>query len=332
MRSFCEILLDGDSILPLVRSLRLDRRNDQAGDELTLELASDALYDELDFSTLPAAPRIQVATAVGDPKADGATAGNALTSASSNFVVAGVTVNDLLLVLASPNAADVGVWPITSVAAGDLESAHAFAAEIGVVFVVLKSQGRFFIEKPDVLEDRNSVSIPSLWGRSGLARLLDPFAAKLSKTWNQPTTFYEICRELVSGAGMDAASIVFDIDDYAIPASLLSVTGQYPLQVIIDLASKTNGYVRNGKSGDLWVKRERFHFGALPVAQALVDDDVQETRVRVEYPESNIRSSAIVFWSRAPCRRPSSSIESASRCKPAAFAPMGLPIHRARRW
>ena len=69
MRSFCEILLDGESILPMVRSLRLDRRNDQAVDELTLELASYALYDEFDFSTLPAALRLQVATAVADPKA-----------------------------------------------------------------------------------------------------------------------------------------------------------------------------------------------------------------------------------------------------------------------
>ena len=63
MRQFLEILLDGASILDQVKGLRLDRRSDQAIDALTLELAGYALYSEFDFGTLPASPRVHVATA-----------------------------------------------------------------------------------------------------------------------------------------------------------------------------------------------------------------------------------------------------------------------------
>jgi hypothetical protein len=286
MRQFLEILLDGDSMLSEVRALRLDRRSDQAVDALTLELAGYALYSEFNFGALPASPRIQVGSAAGDPKTDGATAGGGvLTSASSNFVTQGVTTDDLLLILDSSVPGDIGAWPITNIAATQLTSSHTFGSATGVDFIVLTNQGRFFIEKPDVAEDQNSLTIPSLWGRSALARMIDPFAPKISRTWKVPTSFYEVTRELVREAGMDDLKIQFDIDDYPIPQDLLSVTGQYSLQIIMDLAGKTNGYVRNKKSGDLWVKRERFHFGALSVAVTLGDADVQEARTRIEYPE-----------------------------------------------
>lgn len=285
MRQFLEILLDGASIFSECVALRLDRRTDQAVDALTLELASYGLYSQFNFGALPASPRIQVATAVGDPKTDGATGGTVLSSTSSNFLTQGVTTDDLLLILFSSVEADLGAWPITNITATQLTSSHTFGSTTGVHFIVLKNQGRFFIEKPDVAEDRNQITIPSLWGRSPLARLLDPFAPKISRTWKVKTSFYEVTRELVREAGMDETKIQFDIDNYEIPADLLSVTSQYPLQIIMDLAGKTNGYVRNTKGGHLWVKRERFHFGVLPVAAALGDDDVEEARTRIEYPE-----------------------------------------------
>src|SRR6266481_5542430 len=125
MRQFLEILLDGDSILSEVRALRLDRRSDQTVDALTLELASYALYSEFNFGALPASPRIQVGSAAGDPKTDGATAGSGvLTSASSNFVTQGVTTDDLLLILDSSVPGDIGAWPITNIAATQLTSSH----------------------------------------------------------------------------------------------------------------------------------------------------------------------------------------------------------------
>ncbi len=286
MRQFLDLLLDGSSILSKVRSLRLDRRRDQAVDVLTLELADYSLYSQFNFGAVPTIERIQVATAKGNPKTDGSTSGTGvLTSASSSFVADGVTIDDLLMVLTSAIAADIGTWPITGIAAIQLTSSHTFGNARGIEFTVLKNQGKFFVEKPDVLEDKNSLAIPSLWGRCGLARLTDPFAGRITRSYSASTTFYLLVKELVALSGMDSTKVQFDIDDYAIPANIYSVSNQYPLQIVIDLASKSNGLVRCKKDGNLWVQKDLFHFGALPVAQALGDNEIPEMRENLEYPQ-----------------------------------------------
>ena len=205
MSQYCEILLDGVSILDRVRSLHLDRRADQAVDTLTLELADFSLYSEFDFSVLPVEPRIEVLTGTA-------------------------------------------IAPV--------------------------SQGKFFVERPDVIESKDAISIPSLWGRSELARLIDPFAERITKTWTVATSLYGIILELVENAGMDPAAVAIDIDDFAVPANIYSVSGQYPLQIIIDLVSKTNGYARSTRAGDLWIQKQLFHLGGEPVALALDESNI----------------------------------------------------------
>ena len=287
MRQFLDILLDGASILSKVESLRIERMRDQAVDTLTLGLADYSLYSEFDFGALPAAERIQVATAAGDPTADGSTAAASaiLTSASSSFIAAGVTTDDLLMILSSPIAADVGSWPVTAIGATTLTTPHTFGPAREVVFVVLKNQGKFFVEKPDVLEDKNHVGIPSLWGRNGLARLTDPFAPKITRDYKTATTFYLLVKDLVAQAGMDASKVQFDISDYAIPANLYNVKERYPLDIVVELATKTNGYVRGKKDGNLWIKKNLFHFGALPVAKSVGDADVSDPSTEsIDYP------------------------------------------------
>ena len=165
--------------------------------------------------------------------------------------------------------ADIGGFPITAVGTTTLTSSHIFGTSPGIEFIVLKNQGKFFVEKPDVLEDKDRIAIPSLWGRNGLARLTDPFAGKLTKTFKNKTSFSAVVKDLVKDAGMDDTKIQIDIDDFIIPGNLLTVSNRFPLSIIIDLASKTNGYVRSKKTGDLHVKKNIFHFGALPIAQNL---------------------------------------------------------------
>ena len=268
--------------------MRIERRADQAVDTLTLELADFALYSEFDFSTLPTGERIQVGTASGEPRVNGVTVGTAvLTSAGATFGADGVTADDLLLILASTVAADIGAWPITAIGATTLAvGAHTFGTATGVSFTVLKNQGRFFIEKPDVIESKDMIAIPSLWGRNGLARLLDPFAERLTRTWTKNTTLFGIIDELVGNAGMDPAAVAIDINDFTIPANIYSVSGQYPLQVIIDLVSKTNGYARSTRDGDLWIQKQLFHLDGLPVALALDESNIaDQVSERIEYPE-----------------------------------------------
>ena len=99
------------------------------------------------------------------------------------------------------------------------------------------------------------------------------------------TTFYEVVRDLVDLCGMDSDEVQFDIDDYAIPPNIYSVSGQFPLQIVIELAHKTNGYVRSKKDGNLWIRKNLYHFDALTVAQALTDAEIAECRQTTEYPQ-----------------------------------------------
>ena len=210
-----------------------------------------------------------------------------LSSASSDFVAQGVTVNDCIKVISSPVAADIGVWKVTGgIATTTVTTNHVFGTAVGIVFIVLINQGKFFGEKPDVLEDANQVTIPSIWGRNELARLTDPFALKITRTYDAKTTMRTIVKELVKEAGMDETLVVFDIDDYTIPGNLLRVVDQYPMQMVIDLVTRTNGYVRSDKLGNLHVKKRFFHFDALSSVKAIGDDDLHgDMQEALDFPE-----------------------------------------------
>ncbi|KKL90473.1 hypothetical protein LCGC14_1904330, partial [marine sediment metagenome] len=67
-------------------------------------------------------------------------------------------------------------------------------------------------------------------GRNSLARLTDPFANKLTKTFKNETTFSAVIKDLVSDAGMDDTKVVIDIDDYVIPGNLLTISNRVHLK------------------------------------------------------------------------------------------------------
>lgn len=133
------------------------------------------------------------------------------------------------------------------------------------------SQGRFFIEQPDVLADIDQVTIPSLWGRSTTARLSEPFARRVTKTWDEDTTMFAVVQELVSIAGLNPATVQIDIDDFPIFANTLVADNEYPQSVLARLVLATNGYIRCKKNGSVWIKKHLFHHTS---ADRTVTDDV----------------------------------------------------------
>lgn len=285
-QEYIEILLDGATIRENVTSLRIARRRTQATDTCTLKLADFSLYSLFDFGVVPLTTRLHVGTSTGTPKLDGSTVStNIFTSASSDFTAEGVTTDDIIFIINSSVAADLGGHEITVVGTTTLTSSFTFGTASSIEFIILKNQGRFFVEKPDVVESKEEIAIPSLWGRNNLARLTDPFVSKLTKTYNNKRNFSDIVAELVDDHGMDSSKIIIDIDDFIVPGNLLTVSNQFPLQVIINLALKTNGYVRSQKTGDLHVKKDSFHFSGLPIAQTLGDDDIRIWQERTSFPE-----------------------------------------------
>jgi len=90
------------------------------------------------------------------PTTDGATSGTILSSASSNFLAPpAVTTTNMVLIVNSPFASDVGKWPITAVSATSLTTPHSFRSASGVSFIVVDpsatacplQEDRFLIER-----------------------------------------------------------------------------------------------------------------------------------------------------------------------------------------
>ena len=285
-RQFVDVLLDGSSIADNVTSFRLSRSRNQALDTLTLKLADFSLYSLFDFGLVPTTERLQVGTSTGTPKTDGSTVSTGvLTSAGSDFTAEGVTLNDLIYIIASTVIADLGGHPITAVGTTTVTSSFTFGTATGIEFIILKNQGKFFVEKPDVVENKEDIAIPSLWGRCGLARLTDPFANRLTKTFLNKQNFSDLIADLVKDAGMDESLITIDINDFIVPGNLLTISNRFPLDIIINLANKTNGYVRCDKGGNLHIKKDIFHFAAEPIAETIGDDEIRLFRERTNFPE-----------------------------------------------
>ncbi len=284
--NFVEVLLDGTSILDNIVSFRLLRPRNSAMDTLTLRLADFSLYASFDFGVVPLTERIHVGTSTASPKIDGSTVGTTIfTSPGSDFTAEGFTTDDILFIISSTVAADIGGHEITVVGTTTLTTSFTFGTASAIRFIVLRNQGRFFVEKPDVIESDEDIAIPSLWGRCGLARLTDPFVNKLTKTFPKKQNFSDLVAELVSEAGMDSSKVIIDIDDFIIPGNLLTVSNQLPLDVLINVARKTNGYIRCQKTGDLIVKKDIFHFAGEPIAQVLDDDEIRTLTETTDFPE-----------------------------------------------
>jgi len=284
---FVDVLLDGVSILDEIASFNLDRRRNQAVDTLTLRLVTFDLYSQFDFGAVPITERIHVGTSTASPKIDGSTVSTSIfTSLGSDFTAEGVTTDDLLFIINSDINADERGHEISVVGTTTLTvSGFTFGTASAIKFIILKNQGRFFVEKPDVIESDEDIAIPSLWGRNGLARLTDPFVDKLTKTYNNKQNFSELVADIVKDAGMDETKVIIDIDDFVIPGNLLTISNQLPLDVITNVARKTNGYARSQKTGDLHIKKDFFHFGGEPIAQVIGDDQMRQLTERSDYPE-----------------------------------------------
>jgi hypothetical protein len=284
---FVDVLLDGVSIMDEVASFNLARRRNQAVDTLTLRLVTFDLYSQFDFGAVPLSERIHVGTSTASPKIDGSTVSTSVfTSPGSDFTAEGVTTDDLLFIINSDINADENGHEISVVGTTTLTvSGFTFGTASDIKFIILKNQGRFFVEKPDVIESDEDIAIPSLWGRNGLARLTDPFVDKLTKTYNNKQNFSELVADIVKDAGMDETKIIIDIDDFVIPGNLLTISNQLPLDVITNVARKTNGYVRSQKTGDIHIKKDFFHFDTEPIAQVIGDDELRQLSERTDYPE-----------------------------------------------
>ena len=147
----------------------------------------------------------------------------------------------------------------------------------GTVWV---SQGLFYIEKPLLTTSVMSETSDGIWGRSKTAVLGEPFATKITKTWDSDTTFYDLVDEVLEGTGITAN---IEIDDFTIYAYTYAVQQKYPIEIIAELARIAGAYVTTNKDNELVVRRVTFHPSSASIT--ITDSDIiNEINEKIELP------------------------------------------------
>ena len=152
------------------------------------------------------------------------------------------------------------------------------------------SQGNFYVEKPVIVTNPDSILSPGVWGRSESAAAGPPFAQKISKAWTEDTTCEDIVNEMAALCGL---SVSFEITNYSIFANTYACTGIYPIDVIAELAGFAGAHIGCTVSGDITIKYEVFHPAAADYI--ITDTDIISITEQIEFPEfgNRIRISAL---------------------------------------
>jgi hypothetical protein len=145
------------------------------------------------------------------------------------------------------------------------------------------SQGKFFVERPAYQTDVDREVANGVWGRSAIAALAKPFAAKVSRTWTANTTFFAICAEMCALAGLPFSSAYSDVDDYTVWGYAYQADGVYPIDVIAELAEACGAYVSTDRAGNVCIRQ--IDYSPAAADDTVTDADIQAIDESPEWPE-----------------------------------------------
>lgn len=144
------------------------------------------------------------------------------------------------------------------------------------------SQGKFYIERPALADAVNSEIMQGVWGRSTTAVLSEPFAVKVTKTWETKTTFFAICEEMCDLCGFTWDSAYSEISDFVIFPYTYEAENLYPIDVITDLAMLAGAVITTDRLGHLCIKQTNYSPSAAD--ETITDDDISVITESPEWP------------------------------------------------
>lgn len=145
------------------------------------------------------------------------------------------------------------------------------------------SQGKFFIERPAITSTTHSDIMQGIWGRSITAKLSSPFSPKVTKSWDEQTTFFGISEEMCTLAGFTWDPAYSDIDDFVIYPYTYEVENFDPIDVITELAVLAGAVVTTDRAGHLCIKE--VVYSPSVADKTITDADIAEISETPEWPE-----------------------------------------------
>jgi hypothetical protein len=144
------------------------------------------------------------------------------------------------------------------------------------------SHGLFFIERPAITSTTQGDLMQGVWGRSITALLTEPFAIKVTKSWETQTTFFAICEEMCALAGLDFDSAYSEISDFVIYPYTYEADGLYPADVISELAGLAGAIATTDRAGHVCIKQ--IVYSPSVADETLTDADISEISESPEWP------------------------------------------------
>lgn len=144
------------------------------------------------------------------------------------------------------------------------------------------SQGFYFIERPAITSTTTGDIMQGVWGRSITALLTEPFAIKVTKSWETQTTFFAICEEMCALAGLDFDPAYSEIDDFVIYPYTYEADGIYPADVISELAGLAGAIATTDAAGHVCIKQ--IIYAPSVADETITDDNIAVLEEKPEWP------------------------------------------------
>lgn len=148
--------------------------------------------------------------------------------------------------------------------------------------------GSFFVERPGITHSPHASLVNEVWGRSKTALLGSPFAAKITQTWSDDTSFYAVCEEMCDLCGITWDPAYSTLEDFFIFAGTYSAENLYPIDIITELARFAAGdgvYITTDGNDHLCVYPVDYAPAPGSEAFTIADDDLVELSESVEWPD-----------------------------------------------
>jgi hypothetical protein len=147
------------------------------------------------------------------------------------------------------------------------------------------SLGTYYVEKPFFEVQPDSSVMQGIWGRSGQARMMTPFASKINMTWNFDTMFNSIVADILAEAGLPWDNSQNLNGDFLVYANTFIVNDEYPVDALSRLAELSGCSLVGKMDGKVYFIPTSYAPVVGESVATYTGADIKENNLEVDLPE-----------------------------------------------